>query len=217
MIAGATRPAHPHAVRKEQVMKRIARYFVQGLIILVPIALTFWLLGGIFVTLDQWTRAQIEVVWPGVSIPGAGVLTMLLLITGTGFLGSHFFTRRLVGAFERVLDRLPVVKMLHGSLRDLMSAVVGPARRFDQPVAVDLAAGVRGLGFVTRDTMNHFGMPEHVAVYFPQAYNFAGQVLLVPRTSVHELAVPSGDVMTFIVSGGVAGRPPANSADSPAS
>ncbi|HEY0706511.1 MAG TPA: DUF502 domain-containing protein [Polyangia bacterium] len=190
-------------------MKRIARYFVQGLIILVPIALTFWLLAGIFVTLDSWTREQIAVVWPGTSLPGVGFLTMLLLITGTGFLGSHFFTRRLVAGFERVLEKLPVVKMLHGSLRDLMSAVVGPARRFDQPVAVDLAGGVRGLGFITRDSMAHFGLPEHVAVYFPQAYNFAGQVLLVPRPAVMELPVPSSDVMTFIVSGGVAGRAPA--------
>lgn len=188
-------------------MKRIARYFVQGLIILVPITLTFWLLGGVFVTLDQWTRAQIAVVWPGTFIPGVGLLAMLLLITGTGFLGSHFFTRRLVTGFERILDRLPLVKMVHGSLRDLMSAVVGPGKRFDQPVAVDLGSGVRAVGFITRDSMTHFGLPDHVAVYFPQAYNFAGQVLLVPRPAIFELPVPSGDVMTFIVSGGVAGRP----------
>jgi uncharacterized membrane protein len=188
-------------------MKRFVRYFVQGLIIMVPIAFTFWLLASIFVTIDGWTRQQLDRVWPGAGFVGAGFITMLVLITGIGFLGSHFFTRRLVQGMEHLLDRLPVVKMLHGSLRDLMSAVVGPGRRFDHPVAVALGAGVRALGFVTRDSMSAYGLADHVAVYFPQAYNFAGQVLLVPRANVLVLAAPSAEIMTFIVSGGISGKP----------
>ena len=65
--------------------------------------------------------------------------------------------------------------------------------------------GVRILGFVTRDALHALGMPEHVAVYFPQSYNFAGQLLVVPRDHVEILDVPSSEVMTFIVSGGISG------------
>lgn len=184
-------------------MKRLVTYFVQGLVILVPIALTFWLLFTVFMTLDEWTRA----VLPGAPRVGTGIAAMVLLCLGVGFLGSHFFTRHLVAAFERLLDRLPVVKMLHRSLRDLMSAFVGPERRFDRPVAVELTGGVRALGFVTRDSMAGFARADEVAVYFPQAYNFAGQVLLAPRNKVEPLEVPSADVMAFIVSGGVSGKP----------
>jgi uncharacterized membrane protein len=187
-------------------MNRLARYFVQGLIVLVPIALTFWLLGGVFVTLDQWTREQLQYLHPSAALPGVGLLTMFLLILGTGFLASHFFTRRLVLGFERVLDRLPVVKMLHGALRDLMSAFVGPERRFDRPVLVEMPGGLHAIGFVTRDAMAAFGRDDEVAVYFPQSYNFAGQVLLAPRSAIKPLSVPAADVMTFIVSGGISAR-----------
>ena len=116
-------------------MKRIAGYFLQGLIIVVPVALTFWLLGGVFLTIDEGVR-QLTGRWlPGAALPGVGMLAMLTLITLVGFLGSHFFTRRLVQAFGALLERVPVVKMLYGALKDLLSAFVGPERRFDRPVA----------------------------------------------------------------------------------
>src|SRR5690606_15495391 len=80
-------------------------------------------------------------------------------------------------------------------------------RRFDQPVSVglDKEGSIRGLGFVTRKDLAALGLPEHVAVYFPQSYNFAGNVVLVPLTSVTPLTVGSGELMTFIVSGGISG------------
>jgi uncharacterized membrane protein len=189
-------------------MKRIAGYFLQGLIIVVPVALTFWLLGGVFLTIDETVRQLLGRWLPGAALPGVGMLAMLTLITLVGFLGSHFFTRRLVQAFGALLERVPVVKMLYGALKDLLSAFVGPERRFDRPVTVTLSpgGGLRALGFITRDTLAQWGLAEDVAVYFPQSYNFAGQVLVVPRTAVTALDAPSADVMTFIVSGGISGN-----------
>jgi uncharacterized membrane protein len=133
---------------------------------------------------------------------------MLVAVTGFGFLASNFFTRRLLSFVERQLDRLPLLRLLHVSLKDLMSAFVGEKRRFNQPVLVDMGADgrVKVAGFVTRDSMAQYGRPDDVAVYFPQAYNFAGQVVIVPRTAVTAIARDSSDVMAFIVSGGVTGR-----------
>lgn len=185
-------------------MKRLVTYFLQGIIILLPVVLTFWVLGSVFLAIDQWVRQQIRI-----PIAGAGFLAAIVLVTLVGFLGSHFFTRRLVHAFERLLERLPVVKMLHGALKDLLNAFVGPERRFDQPVIVDLAANgaVRAVGFVTRGSLETYGLPDSVGVYFPQAYNFAGQLVIVPRAAITPLAIPSAEVMTLIVSGGVSGKP----------
>jgi uncharacterized membrane protein len=189
-------------------MKRIVFYFVQGLIIVVPVALTFWLLGGVFVAIDQAVRGPLEKLLPGHRLPGLGVLAMLALILAVGFLSTHFFTRPLIRAFGRLLERVPVVKMLYGALKDLLNAFVGPEKRFDRPVLVALpgAGGLRALGFVTRDSLNHLGLADDVAVYFPQSYNFAGQVLIVPRAAVTAVEAPSAEVMTFIVSGGVSGK-----------
>ena len=190
-------------------MKRVVSYFVRGLIIVVPIALTLWLLGGVFVSIDGVMREQLGKVVPWAALPGIGFLGTIALITAVGFLGSHFFTRGLVQAFGVLLERVPVVKMLYGALKDLMKAFVGPERRFDKPVLVSFhpqGGGPRALGFVTRDSLTHLGLTEDVAVYFPQAYNFAGQLLVVPRTAVTALTVPSADAMTFIVSGGISGK-----------
>jgi uncharacterized membrane protein len=184
-------------------MRRLPYYFLQGLIFLVPIIVTFWVVSTAFLTIDDSIRRLI-----GSAVPGLGFLVMLVAVTAFGFLASNFFTRRLLQFLERQLDRLPLLKLLHTSIKDLMNAFVGEKRRFGKPVLVDLAGDgrLRAAGYVTRESMERFGRPDDVAVYFPQAYNFAGQVVIVPRAAVTELSVDSTEVMAFIVSGGVTGK-----------
>jgi uncharacterized membrane protein len=184
-------------------MRRLAYYFLQGLIFLVPIIVTFWAASSVFLTIDASIRQLIRL-----QIPGLGFLVMLAGVTTFGFLASNFFTRRILLFFEQMLDRLPLLKLLHTSLKDLMTAFVGDKRRFNKPVLVSIGADdrVRVLGFVTRSSMEHFGRPQDLAVYFPQAYNFAGQLVIVPQTAVTAIPLDASEVMSFIVSGGVTGK-----------
>jgi uncharacterized membrane protein len=184
-------------------MRRLGYYFLQGLIFLLPILFTLWVAGSTFLAIDRWIGGLIQLPFPGL-----GFLVMLVVVTFIGFLASNFFTRRLLLFVERQLDRLPLLRLLHTSLKDLMSAFVGEERRFNRPVLVDLGAEgrVKAVGFVTRDSMEKYGRPDDVAVYFPQAYNFAGQMVIVPRTAVTPIALDSSEVMAFIVSGGVTGK-----------
>jgi len=184
-------------------MRRLVYYFLQGLIFLVPIVFTLWAVGSAFLAIDRWIGRLI-----GAPVFGLGFAVMLVSVTIFGFLASNFLTRRLLQFFEQVLDRLPLLKLLHTSIKDLMSAFVGEKRRFNKPVLVDVAGDgrLRAVGFVTHDSMERFGLPDDVAVYFPQSYNFAGQVVIVPRAAVTALAVDASDAMAFIVSGGVTGR-----------
>jgi uncharacterized membrane protein len=184
-------------------MRRLVYYFLQGLIFLVPIAFTLWAVGTAFLAIDRWTGRLI-----GVPVFGLGFAVMLVGVTAFGVLASNFLTRRLLQFFEHQLDRLPLLRLLHTSIKDLMSAFVGEKRRFNKPVLVDVAGEgrVKAFGFVTHDSMERFGRPDDVAVYFPQSYNFAGQLVLVPRAAVTALAADASDVMAFIVSGGVTGK-----------
>jgi uncharacterized membrane protein len=184
-------------------MRRLVYYFLQGLIFLVPIVFTLWAVGTTFLAIDGWIGRLI-----GSPIRGLGFLVMLVGVTFFGFLASNFLTRRLLQFFEEQLERLPLLKLLHSSIKDLMSAFVGEKRRFNKPVLVDFGGDgrLRAVGFVTRDSMERFGRPDDVAVYFPQSYNFAGQVAIVPRSAVTAVAVDASDVMAFIVSGGVTGK-----------
>jgi uncharacterized membrane protein len=185
-------------------MKRVVRWFLQGLIYFVPIALTVFVLVASFRAIDSGLRSLV-----GSEVPGVGILILVVVVTLLGFLLSNFLSRRILGLFERVLDRLPLVKLLHTSVKDLMGAFVGDQRRFDQPVAIEILPGsdVHAFGFVTRDSLADLGLGEElVAVYLPQSYNFAGQLLAVPRARVKKIEHDSAEMMAFVVSGGVSGK-----------
>lgn len=182
-------------------MRKLAGYFFRGVLVVVPLALTVYAVALSFTTLDQLL---------GLPIPGLGLLITLALITCVGFLTSNVIGKTLLEEFELLLGKVPLIKLIYASVKDLMHAFVGDKKRFDRPVAVALIAAsqAKALGFITREDVSVLGLPGHVAVYFPQSYNFAGNVVLVPRELVETLDVSSADLMTFIVSGGISGFGP---------
>jgi uncharacterized membrane protein len=177
-------------------MTRLLNYFLRGLVFVAPIGLTAYVCWVVFTRIDGWL---------GLPIPGLGFVLTLVLITLFGFLASNLITRSLLSVFERILDRLPFVRLLYSSTRDLLNAFVGERRRFDKPVLVRLRenSDARVLGFVTQESLVEMGLDAHVAVYFPQSYNFAGSLVIFPESAVERLDASSSDVMAFIVSGGV--------------
>lgn len=176
---------------------RLVRYFVRGCLVSVPLAVTAWI---IYVTLRF-----IDNLLP-IGIPGVGFLLTLTLVTLVGLFTSNVIGKRVFQVTDRALSGMPLVKLLYTSIKDLIRAFVGDHKSFDQPAAVALTpGGARLLGFVTRDALHALGMPDFVAVYFPQSYNFAGQLAVVPRSQVELLDAASSEVMTFIVSGGISG------------
>lgn len=181
-------------------MKRLAGYFLRGLVLTVPLAVTIAVCWLTLKTIDGWL---------GLSIPGAGLLVTLAVITLVGFLGSNFLWNTLVERVEHLLDRLPFVRILYNATKDLLDAFVGEKRRFDRPVLVALSAdgAVRTFGFITQQSLAQLGLANDVAVYFPQSYNFAGQLIVVPASRVTAIDAPSSDVLAFIVSGGVTDVP----------
>ena len=188
------------------MMRRLLNYFLQGLVLLAPVAITVWVVWAVVVTVDRWLDFR---------IPGAGFVVTVALITLVGFLASNFLARGALAIIDRVLGKLPFVRLLYHSTRDLLNAFVGEKRRFDVPVMVSMGPGLnaQALGFVTQESLERFGLADHVAVYLPQSYNFAGQVLIFPKSAITRLDGKSSDVLAFIVSGGVTGIPAAQSVD----
>jgi uncharacterized membrane protein len=178
-------------------MKRLLGYFLNGLIFSAPVALTLYVLWALFTTVDGWLH---------ISVPGAGFLLTIVLITAIGFLGSNFLAQRLLTLVEEGLERLPGVRLLYSGIRDVLGAFVGEKKRFQQPVIVtiDPVVGSKAIGFLTQDSLEELGLADHVTVYLPFSYSLAGQVLVFPRDRVTPLHAPSAKVMAFVVSGGVA-------------
>src|SRR3989338_6350741 len=162
----------------------LLKSFFKGLLLVVPITVTGWALFFVFRKIDGLLN---------LGIPGLGFAVTLAFIAVVGALGSNILVDRLFGFFERVLNRLPLVKLVYFSLKDLLNAFVGEKKSFRTPVLVtlDREGGVKAVGFVTSESPDVPGMADHVAVYLPQSYNFAGNLVLVPRARISPL--PTGE------------------------
>src|SRR5262245_2653825 len=125
-------------------MKRIAKSFVKGALVLLPIAVTGYLVWTVLLFVDRLNPLADKV-------PGLGILITLLFITLVGLLASNVVGRKFIELLEGLLIRVPIVKILYGSLKDLMGAFGGEKKSFDKPVIVHLSAdgAVKGLGFMT--------------------------------------------------------------------
>lgn len=165
----------------------------------MPVVVTLYVFYLAFIKIDRLLR---------IPIPGVGFIVTLALITLIGFLASNIFTRSLLNFIDRFLNRLPLVKLLYASIKDLIGAFVGDKKSFDRPVLVRPVPGsnIQVAGFVTRESLDTWGLQDQVVVYLPQSYNFAGNLIIVPRSQIAPLAVDSAEVMAFIVSGGITGK-----------
>jgi uncharacterized membrane protein len=176
-------------------MRTLTRSFAQGLLVLAPVAITIWVVVFSVTTLDRWLNTR---------IPGLGIVIAAAGITLIGYLAGNVVGDRLISRLEAGMRRVPLVRILYNSLRDLFGAFVGSKRKFDKPVAVEVNRhGLKVLGFLTSERFDDSHLAGHVSVYLPESYNFAGNLIVVPRERVHLLDADGAEFMAFIVSGGV--------------
>lgn len=180
-------------------MRFLVKSFFEGLLVVVPVAITAYVTWSIAVALDGILGIE--------GTFGPGLLIVIALVTAAGAITSNVLGSKLVGLFERVLDRIPVVKLIYKAVKDLISAFAGEKKSFDKPALVTLLPGgsAKAMGFITRESAENVGLADHMAVYMPHSYAFAGQVLLFPSDQVTPVDVNPADFMALIVSGGVSG------------
>ncbi|MBC7412788.1 MAG: DUF502 domain-containing protein [Bacteroidia bacterium] len=181
------------------IFNRLLRYFIQGAIFIIPIALTFYLI--------MHALALVDGIIP-IDIPGLGFLIVIVAITTIGFLGSSIIIQPILNYFDSILVKTPGIKIIYTSVKDLTSALMGKDKKFNKPVLVKLNKHDEEyrIGFITNDDIEKYlGITEDVvAVYFPHSYAFSGYVAIVPKQNVKAMTASSSDVMKFIVSGGIA-------------
>ena len=178
--------------------QRLLRYFIHGVLIIAPIALTVIVL--------RWLFRQVDgILQPYIMVPGLGFAIVLASVLFVGWIGSFFLMRRLFVLFDRWLEYTPGVSFIYSSIRDFFDAFIGEKRRFTKAVLVNVFADeVWLVGFLTDEDLTNLNLGAvYVSVYVPQAYNVAGQLYLVKRERIRPLDhIPSADVMKYAVSGG---------------
>jgi len=176
-------------------MNWLIKNFLRGLVIVVPIALTIYIVYEVFIRIDR--------LLPYTMPPGAGFAILIAMIVLIGALASNFVVRRFLRLTDAIFTRAPLVRLIYASLKDLLEAFVGDKKRFDRPVTISITDDVRTLGFMTQDDLSFLAMPGDVAVYMPFSYSMSGCVVVVPASRVTPIAADSASVMALIVSGGV--------------
>lgn len=183
----------------KKTLQKIFRYFIQGLIILAPIAITAYALYWLFDKVDSILR-------PYVSIPGLGFVIIILFVILVGWISSYFFMGSFIHFFDQWMERTPGVKFIYTSTKDFFEAFAGDKRKFNKAVLANVFSDdVWIIGFLTDEEMKKFDIgADKVSVYVPQAYNFAGQLYILPRIKVRKIEkITPGEAMKYAVTGGV--------------
>ncbi len=182
---------------------KVFRAFIQGLILLSPIAITVYVLYLVFNSIDSIVPYDLIPVMPR----GVGFFIVVLLVTIIGYLGTRFFIGKwLFDAFGYVMEHTPGVKYIYSSVKDIISSFVGDKKRFNKPVWVctNLNPEMWRIGFMTQRDMAHLGMSGKVAVYLPHAYAISGWVIIADGKYVKPVTrMTAAEAMKFAVSGGV--------------
>jgi uncharacterized membrane protein len=188
---------------------RLARTFLSGLAVVLPIVITIAVLLWVVTTAERLLGSVAGALLPGDGAPrGLGIVLAIALIFGVGVLMEAVYFRRLMGWIEELLNRIPLVKTVYGAVRDLMSLFSkAGTRRFSKVVMVKFPGiEARLIGFVTIEDFAGLAVtagPDEVAVYLPMSYTIGGYTVLLPRSCLTPLDMSLEDAMRFVVTAGM--------------
>ncbi len=197
-------------------MNWMSKRFLNGLMVVVPLAITYAVVAQLFVFAEKLLGQYLPVQFPGLSL-----VVVFALIILVGWSSSYWLTRRILALGERVLSSIPGIKFIYGSVKQLSSAVFKSEEMFRQAVLVPYPhAESRAIGFVVAEPSQPIAtaLPEpYVCVFIPMSLNLAsGFNILVPSRSVTNLDVTKESVLQYLLTAGAV-MPKASEAASNAS
>ena len=173
------------------------KYFLQGLLLISPIAITIFVIYRGFEYLDGLFPFR---------FPGLGILVVLIGITLIGFLGSTIIAQPFKVVIGDIISKTPVIKYLYSSVKEFVEALVGNKKKFNEPVLVKIeeSTGLLRLGFITKKDLSILGLgEEYVAVYFPHSYAFSGNLVFTQLKNITPVKGSPAHLMKFVITAGV--------------
>lgn len=198
--------------KEEHLWLRLRRYFISGLVVFLPLALTIYLFLLTLEFADSFLGQYIQPYFArefGFYFRGLSILICVLIIFLIGFFVTNFLGRRIYAAFESLLLRLPFFRQVYPAIKEISHFLFATKRTaFKQVVLIEYPRkGLYSIGFVTNDTSKKLGEKsgqELYNVFVPSAPGpLTGYVILVPRNDAIPLDISVEEAVRFIVSGGV--------------
>lgn len=183
-------------------MKNLSRYFINGLIVIVPVAITFFVIAEILDFTEMLLGRHLPV-----KFPGLGLIAVVAIILTVGWLSSHWMMKRLIELGEQLLFRIPFVKFIYNSVKQLSTAVFESQNMFKQAVLVPYPhPESKALGFVMSGLSEPISRQlgeECVCVFIPMSLNMtAGFNIIVPKRDIIPIDVTSESALQYILTAG---------------
>lgn len=186
-----------------RILKGLRRQFVMGLVLVVPLGLTAWILVWIFNSIDNILGPYIEKLL-GFYYPGIGFGVMVVLIYLIGLLAGNFVGRRLIHFGESLLARVPVVRPLYSGIKQILESFSSPGTTgFMQVVLVEYPRkGIKAIGFITNELTDSSGQ-KLVNVFIPTAPNpTTGFLQIMKEEEIARTKLSVDDAIKMVVSAG---------------
>lgn len=185
-------------------MKKFISYFIQGLILFIPLIITLAILfklydffSGVFSILGIVENSVLNTI--------IGFSITIGAITAMGVLGSSFVFTKFFNIIEDKLEHAPFIRHIYAPIKDFTNAFMGNKKRFNKPVLVltNPQANIEELGFLTSEDLKELHIKDKVAVYLPYSYSLSGRLIIVPKNQLKMIDADAAEAMKFVVSGGV--------------
>lgn len=185
-------------------MKQLNQIFFKGLIVVLPITLTFYLLIWASINIESLFGSGLELLLgQKLYFPGLGIVVTVIFIFLVGLLVSNFITGRFFAWFSQLLEKVPLIKVIYNPLKDLMALIPGGTHTKNRPQNVVLVKleqlGVETLGLVTREELDELPGEDKVTVYVPFSYMLGGVTLIVPRDKIRKVNIPVDQALKLSV------------------
>ena len=185
-------------------MKNFLRYFLQGLLLFIPLIITLAILlklfdffSGLFAFLGFSTNSTINT--------ALGLILTVSFIALLGVLASSFVFKQFFNFIEDKLEHAPFIRHIYSPIKDFTNAFVGNKKKFNEPVLVltNPSANIEEIGFITHQDLSDMHIKDKVAVYLPLSYSLSGKLIIVPKEQIKPLNIEASEAMKFVVSGGI--------------
>jgi uncharacterized membrane protein len=199
---------------KGGIGKKIRAYFFTGLLVLIPLVLTIYIIWNLFLAIDGILRGFVYTFvlekfgLRVVQVPGLGFITLILVIVFTGILTRNYFGRKIVNFGDSVVQRIPLINKVYNAIKQISYAFFSEKREvFKKAILFEYPRkGMYCIGFFTQDTrgtVQEVLEEDVVSVFLPTTPNpTSGFLLFVPKTDVIELDLTIEEALKLIISGG---------------
>lgn len=188
------------------ILKKLGWYFLNGLLVILPLGLTFYLLNYLYKIVNKWGMGWLSY-YPKVHFPGLGVLLVFIIVLFIGFIANLWITKKLLKVIELLICKIPIIKGLYSTLKETVHSFFGEKKSFDQVVLIQFEHSKR-MGFLTvkEPIFKSEDGGDYVGVYFPLSLQLAGDLHWIEKSKVEKLNISVDDALRIILSAGVAGK-----------